>query len=247
MSLRVVLPLLFSFAFSTAGWSAELLSAKGNRNIESFGEAKRLLHKIQAPHQLTFYCGCKYYGKDVNMNSCQSYSPGQSKRFTKLEWEHVVPAERFGHAIDAWRSGSTACKNKKGRKCAEKTSPLFRQMEADMYNLWPESGGINQARSNKPPLEEVSGKLTTFGQCQTVVGKKGFVPRQEIRGEIARSYMYMSDTYGIPLSDEERKMFQEWNETHPVDAWECERTRKIESLQGNVNHFVKDACEAAKL
>lgn len=227
---------------SPQAFSAEIMSLSGNKHINNFSEAKRELHRIYSGHQRTLYCGCPYYGKEVNMNSCKSFSPGQGARFKKLEWEHVVPADKLGEVVKSWSQGDVVCKKKKGRKCAAKASPLFRQMEADMYNLYPESGGINGARSNKPPRESLSGNLKTFGQCETVVGKDGFVPRAAVRGEIARTYLYMKDTYGIPLSDEEVALFQKWSGQDPVDSWECERARRIRAVQGNQNKSVEEPC-----
>lgn len=237
------LPLLFVlFSFSSTAFSIEALSIKGNRNIDNFSEAKKNLHKIHADNQTTLYCGCKYYGKEVNMNSCESYSEGQSSRFKKLEWEHVVPADKFGEVVASWSQGDAICKGKKGRKCAGKASALFRQMEGDMYNLWPESGGINGARSNKPPLESVDGKITRFGKCETVVGKKAFSPRPQARGEVARAYLYMHHAYEIPLSNEELALYQAWNKADPADTWECERGQRIKVIQGNVNPILEESC-----
>lgn len=247
MQLKSLALLLSLFLVSPAGLSAELMIAKGNRHIDNFSEAKKNLHKIFSDHQVTLYCGCKYYGKEVNMNSCNSSSPGQSSRFKKLEWEHVVPADKMGDVVKSWSEGDAVCKGKKGRKCAAKASPLFRQMEGDMYNLWPESGGINAARSNKPPAETVRGKIQTFGKCETRVGSKEFSPRKEVRGEIARAYLYMREIYSIPLSPEEISLYQKWSQQDPVDSWECERGRRIKKIQGNANPVLEEACQAKGL
>jgi deoxyribonuclease-1 len=237
-----LLPLLI--AFSTSSFALEALSIKGNRNISSFSEAKKTLHKIHQDHQITLYCGCKYYGKEVNMNSCNSSTAGQSSRFKKLEWEHVVPADKFGEVVASWSQGDAICKGKKGRKCASKASALFRQMEGDMYNLWPESGGINAARSNKPPVESLREPASSeFGKCETKVGKKSFSPRPSVRGEIARAYLYMNYAYEIPLSKSEFETFQKWNQQDPADSWECERGERIKKLQGNVNPILEASCK----
>lgn len=231
-------------AFAPSSFAIEALSMKGNRHIDNFSEAKKHLHKIHADHQITLYCGCKYYGKEVNMNSCESSSEGQNARFKKLEWEHVVPADKFGEVVAAWSQGDAICKNKKGRKCAAKASPLFRQMEADMFNLWPESGGINGARSNKPPVASLREPASAkFGKCQTVVGKKSFSPRPQVRGEVARSYLYMHAAYEIPLSKEELAMYQAWNDADPADDWECERGQRIKKIQGNANLILEESCK----
>ena len=49
------------------------------------------------------------------------------------------------------------------------------------------------------------------------------------------------------MSDAQKKMFLAWDKMHPVDAWECERARRIQKLQKNKNRFVKEACEKAGL
>jgi len=242
MSYQIFLSALL--LFSQTAFSLEALSIKGNRNISNFSEAKKNLHKIHADNQTTLYCGCKYYGKEVNMNSCQSSAPGQSSRFKKLEWEHVVPANKFGEVIASWSQGDAICKNKKGRKCAGKASALFRQMEGDMYNLWPESGGINSARSNKPPVASLREPAKTFGKCETVVGKKAFAPRTEVRGEVARAYLYMHNAYEIPLSKEELDLYQAWNQADPANKWECERGRRIKKIQGNTNPILEQSCSS---
>jgi len=60
------------------------------------------------------------------------------------------------------------------------------------------------------------------------------------RGDIARTYFCMDAAYpgrGI-ISKNNRKLFEAWDREDPVDAWERERVRRIEQLQGNTNPFV---------
>jgi deoxyribonuclease-1 len=241
-TLHLILALLLLTFFSFAVHAADMMSMKGNRNVADFPEAKRLLPKVYDGHQTTLYCGCKYYGKELNLNSCGVYLPNAPKRLHMLEWEHVVPAARLGKVVRAWGAGAIECNHKKGRKCAEKSSALFRQMEGDLYNLYPESGGINGARSNKPPLESVAGNIKSFGSCETSVGKNGFVPRKAVRGMIGRTYLYMAGAYDLGLTSAEITQFRRWNELYPVDAWECERARRIQKIQGNPNPFVVAGC-----
>ena len=240
--LKIPAVVLLLLLCSISASAIDVMSLKGNRNISDFAEAKRVLKKIYSGHETTLYCGCKYYGKELNLNSCGVYLPDAPKRLKLLEWEHVVPAERFGRVVSAWANGATVCANKKGRKCAGKSSALFRQMEGDLYNLYPESGGINGARSNKPPLEILTGKIKSFGKCETTVGKNGFVPRKSVRGEIARTYQYMSEAYDLKLTSAETSQYKRWSDAAPVDQWECERARRIQKTQGNQNRFVIEAC-----
>ena len=83
-----------------------------------------------------------------------------------------------------------------------------------------------------------------FSKCDVEIKKKKVEPRESIRGEIARTYMYMDSVYpgkGI-ISQKNRKLFDSWNQSDPVDEWECERARRIEKIQGNRNEVLMRDC-----
>ena len=116
-------------------------------------------------------------------------------------------------------------------------------MEADMYNLFPAIGEVNGLRSNYP-MTIIEGEEREFGKCDVEIKRRKVEPRNEVRGEIARTYMYMDAVYpgkGI-ISKKNRSMLEEWNRSDPVDEWECERARRIEKIQGNRNEIVLDSC-----
>ena len=90
----------------------------------------------------------------------------------------------------------------------------------------------------------IEGEEREFGKCDVEIKRRRVEPREEVRGEIARTYMYMDSVYpgkGI-TSKKNRSMFEEWNRSDPVDEWECERARKIEKIQGNRNEVVMGNC-----
>ena len=140
------------------------------------------------------------------------------------------------------------CKNRKGkpfkgRNCARKVAPKFRYMESDLYNLVPAVGEINGLRSNYS-FAMIPGEKRQFGNCDMEIEGRKAEPPSEKRGDIARTYFYMDWAYpghGI-ISKKNRKLFKAWNKGDPVDEWECERSRRIEGIQGNENSFVKKAC-----
>ena len=43
-------------------------------------------------------------------------------------------------------------------------------------------------------------------------------------------------------SKKNRKLFESWNKSDPVDEWECERAKRIEKIQGNRNKVVIGNC-----
>jgi deoxyribonuclease-1 len=217
----------------------------GNTTIQSFSQAKKLMRQVFAGHERTFYCDCAYDGTTVDVQSCGYQPQKASKRARQLEWEHVVPAEAFGQSFPEWRDGHPDCVDRKGkafrgRNCAAKMAVPFRYMEADLYNLQPAIGEVNQLRSNYS-MAMIEGEPRKFGSCDLEIEGRKIEPRPDIRGDIARTYFYMDAAYpgrGV-ISDKNRKLFEAWDKEDPVDAWERERVHRIEQLQGNMNPFVK--------
>jgi len=205
----------------------------------SFRSAKKLVNIIYRDHQRTFYCGCDYQqqGKKlvVGWPSC-GYTPRKRPaRAARIEMEHIVPAYAFGHHRQCWRTG--------GRHYCEKTDQVFNQMEGDLHNLVPAVGEINGDRSNYR-FGMLVGEPRVYGRCDFEVdfNQRRVEPRPEKRGDIARIYFYFSDRYNLELSQQQRKLFNAWSISDPVDAWECERDERIKTIQGNYNVYVSKFC-----
>jgi deoxyribonuclease-1 len=215
------------------------LFACGNQKIKSFYSAKKKISSIYAQNAKTFYCECQYAKKDVNASSCGYVVLKSNKRSRRIEWEHVVPASRFGREFLEWKNGHDLCGEYKGRRCARKVNLKFRLMEADLYNLVPAIGEINQRRSNYT-FGVIPGEPRWFGECDFEIQGRMAEPRQGIRGDIARIYFYMAYAYPgyIVLTEDEKKLFTEWNKSDPPDAWEIKRAAKIKEIQGNSNPFL---------
>lgn len=141
-----------------------------------------------------------------------------------------MPAHNFGKHLSCWKNG--------GRKACRKDK-TFKLMEADMHNLVPAIGEVNGDRSNyryganKPTIGQ-------YGQCNVQIdfkAKRAYV-KDDIRGDIARIYFYMSDKYNINLSKQERKKMEIWDKQDPVNEWEKIKNKRVEKLQGNSNNFI---------
>ena len=216
-------------------------------NASSFSKSKKiLLKKIYFDNQVTFYCSNPYEIKRVKnkektliIQDNKYYTPRNKHyksgkiniRAQRIEWEHVMPAHNFGQHLPCWRDG--------GRKNCRKDK-TFKMMESDMHNLVPAIGEVNGDRSNyryganKPTVGQ-------YGQCKMQVdfkAKRAYV-KDDIRGDIARIYFYMSDKYNIRLSKQERRMMEAWNKQDPVDDWERIKNQRVGKLQGNLNKFIK--------
>ena len=219
-----------------------------NTQITSFSKSKKLLLKVYKDNPVPLYCGCSFKGKKPDLSSCGYIPKKDRKRANRIEWEHVVPAHAFGQSFSEWRKGHPKCVSKKGkkfkgRKCAQKINEEYRRMQADMFNLYPAIGEVNGRRSNYS-MAIIEGEKREFGECDVEIKSRKVEPREKIRGEIARTYMYMDSVYpgkGI-IPKKNRKLFDAWNKSDPVDEWECERAKRIEKIQGNMNEVVMIDC-----
>ena len=217
--------------------------ASGNESGNSFRQAKKEMVKVYSENRTTFYANCEYGKKaHVDRNSCGYTARRNKKRGHKIEWEHVVPAWAFGHALQCWQNKvctNSKGKSFKGRKCCGKVDATFRAMESDMHNLVPAIGELNGDRSNFR-YGMVADEVRSYGSVDFEVDFTLRVaePAAYVRGDIARTYFYMQREYGLRIGKKQKRLFDIWNRQDPVDAWELERNRKIMAIQGNSNPFV---------
>ena len=223
---------------------------------ESFSKSKKELRKIYQGHQTTIYCDCKYNYKDkknmIDRESC-GYIPRNERtkkgkvnqRAKRIEWEHLIPAENFGRQFSCWRDGDAKCTDSKGkafkgRKCCEEVDKQYEIMQADMHNLFPAVGELNADRSNFRFDFELPSK-GQYGECRFNVDFKDrrVKVREEIRGVIARDYLYFNKQYKMKLSKQELQKYNAWDKEYPADTWEIQRNNRIEKIQGNSNPFIK--------
>jgi deoxyribonuclease I len=206
---------------------------------------KKLLENIYLANgqDETFYCGCSFNEtKTINLESC-GFVPRKNtnRRSRRLEWEHVMPASTFGNDMQCWKEQLCSTSNGKkygGRRCCAKTSHSFKQMEADMHNMFPAIGEVNSARSNFQ-YGEVSGEPRKYGQCDIEIQGKVVEPDPKIRGDIARAWFYMSFQYKIPLAADYESMLREWHQQDPPTEWDRKRNQLIKQSQGNSNLFIE--------
>ena len=223
-------------------------SNEGNKKIDSFSKSKKILKKIHQESPVTFYCQCKYNDNKPNWGSCGFRPRKDKKRASRIEWEHILPASHFGIKFDTWVNGHPNCINNKGkkfkgRKCTEKVHKLYRYMQADLYNLQPAIGEVNGLRSNYQ-IGEIDGEVREFGECDIEIKNKKVDPAPKIRGDIARTYLYMEQTYPqyIKFNQSIKKLIIKWDQDDPVDKWECKRSNLISKIQGNKNKILQNKC-----
>ena len=241
--LKYVIPAVMGATLMTAGYgvvsrdSPTLRPLYPTPNINwSFSTAKSKLQKIYQSEVLvseTFYCNCEFdpTTKVPVPESC-GYIPRKStnSRSKRIEWEHVVPAHRFGHDRECWTNDDICPKGKAGRKCCGKIDEEFKHMEADMMNLYPAVGELNGDRSNYP-FGIIEGEDRDYGQCDFERLNRVVEPTPKIRGDIARKYFYFENKWNMDLTNEERGLFEKWNENDPIDVNELKRIEVISKHQ----------------
>lgn len=102
-------------------------------------------------------------------------------------------------------------------------------------------GELNADRSNFR-FGVIEGEKRTYGEAvdfEVDFKARRAEPKEDIRGNIARTYFYFEATYGMKISKQDKRILETWNKLDPVDAWEIERNKRIEKVQGNKNQFIK--------
>lgn len=216
-----------------------------------FSAAKNILYEhIYTGQAQTFYCGCSYsdWG-EVDLASCGMDQYGDNQRALRVEAEHVFPASQFGHFRQCWRQPEayTQCREAdgdviSGRDCCQRVDPVFTAAHNDLHNLVPAVGLVNGARSNYNWGMSAGVGADRYGACPIRINSnlRRVEPPEAVRGDIARTMLYMAETYGFALSRQDQQLYAAWHQQDPPDAWERERNRRIARVQGRGNRFIEE-------
>lgn len=213
------------FADSPANFTAAKVVAK-----------QKIFFDRASSAQGELYCGCTWVwtgksGGRIDPKSCGYETRAQQNRADRIEWEHIVPAWIFGHQRQCWQNG--------GRKNCVADDPVFRVMEADLFNLYPSVGEVNGDRSNYQ-YGMVTGVAPQYGACTTKVDfkQRAAEPRNDVKGLVARSSFYIYDRYGLSMSRQQQQLLMAWDRQYPVTAWETEWNNRTATVMGHPNPFI---------
>jgi deoxyribonuclease-1 len=144
---------------------------------------------------------------------------------------HAYPA--------AWIAQARGCAN--AIKCSDQ---LYQYAVADLHNLWPAAWAPYAARGDLPFGEVPKGeKGELVGRClrrhrDPATGAVIIEPPDAAKGKLARSILYMVETYHLPWHGLEKTM-RRWHNENPPDNIEHWRNFVIEQLQGTSNPYIQ--------
>ncbi|MDG4475390.1 endonuclease [Thiovibrio frasassiensis] len=147
----------------------------------------------------------------------------------RITVEHVYPAD--------WIAEANECKNRKN--CDVEA---YRVASSDLHNLWPAEQRYNSSRSSLPfgVIPENTPRFNN-DECdfERTTGENAIVePRDEVKGDIARSMLYMIWKYKLPDHGQTDLMLQ-WNMIDPPTDAEKARYKKNLEIQGNSNPYIE--------
>ncbi len=243
-------PLLLIFTLTGQAPTGYYDSAEG---LE--GEALRsALHNIIDNHQVQSYSSLHTYfvstdaKPDGTVWDMYSDIPGGTPPYVY----HFVSSDQCGNY-----NSEGDCYNREHswpKSWFNNASP----MKSDLFHVYPTDGYVNGQRGNYPYGEVNSPSWTSMNGSKrgsnSYPGYSGvvFEPIDEYKGDLARTYFYMSVRYytedsswdsngmvdGADLLPWAASMLLEWHHSDPVSEKETDRNNAVYTIQNNRNPFI---------
>jgi len=224
-----------------------LLFARGYDAPDNRSQVKNLLKMIDLDYKTARLTGCKYtYDTTscmdktiVDITTCDVKEANQS-----IKWIQVVPDIFFGRNMACMNED--VCTNVFTKKkfgspmCCRRVNAKYKQMEADLFNLIPVLSEVAEKRGRRLFSDVVKPDFT-IGSLR--FDATSMEPRDEIKGDMARVYLYMDERYDLTLSEQQKETFLRWHRLDPVDGDECRVAKIILKVQGGTNTLVEAGCK----
>ena len=209
-----------------------------------------ILSKIYSENSFTFFCGCEFKENGVNYQKCSYYPKKNNKNAHKIKWHKIIRINDIIKKNSQLKEKNKSCFNKnwgkrKKNKCIKKNKiSLLNEIKKDLHLVYPVISQISNLTLNKD-FNIINKEKRKFGECDIELNKRFFEPRDEIKGDIARLYKYVSVKYEKDnlISKKKNKLFNTWSKNDPADDWECKRSEMIEKETGIVNPILKKSCK----
>ncbi len=201
---------------------------------------KQDLALLYQDHRSTFFCEQPFTAKNnIIFQSCKECPLIN----TQVDWMPLVPYSALAGHLLCYRE--KLCVNQqgqrfKGLRCCQKINETYRLMSRDLHNFVPELKILKQYR-RQYSFGLIADHPSSQQGCHFYIDKKSKIIEiaPHLRGKVARTYLYMKDTYHMPLNQEQFALYYDWHQQYPADAWEKERNEKIKAIQGNGNPYIQ--------
>lgn len=209
----------------------------------SFDTAKKRLYaNVGDQHSLYCRCDLDLEARDFDRSSCGYVPANDTDRAKRTEAEHIMPAFWIAEWHDGpscWVKDEATCGG--ARDCCQANDPRFKRAHNDLVNLSPAIGELNAIRSDLT-YGIVPSEPRRFGACDFETDRDLEVtePTEEVRGDIARVYYYMRDTYDLVFPDDLNILLEGWDASDPVSQEEIDRNERIRDVQGTANDYVSE-------
>lgn len=229
--------LFFFFAILLIGNTA--LAQIPPHPIQNDKDLHQILLKIYASNPYTTFCN-ESFNKEGLLQTFPIHSTTAEK---KIQWMPLVTKKELAATRPCFEN--KICMNKNGQRfkgllCCKQSDALYKIMLYDLHNRLPTSKHILRLRSTLSfdAITQSSGEKRQDCALYFHAKTKVLEPEDALKGEIARIYLYMHDTYSIPLSQSKIELFKSWHYQYPPSPWEKKKNLAIQKIQGNVNPYV---------
>jgi hypothetical protein len=189
--------------------------------------------------------------KSFSEHICMEYGPAKAHMYRVIDnYNGKVTGVYTGSVFSAPKNKNynpqEDIKAKRSFMNCEHTWPqsFFEKLEpmrSDIWHLYPTDSAANGTRSSYPFGEVDDGiKWESNGSALGLSndGRTVFEPRDQHKGNVARSMFYFSVIYNKPIDSAQEEVFRKWHQLDPVDTQERERADRIERVQHNRNPFI---------
>ena len=184
--------------------------------IPNYNKARDVFwNKLYPKGNWTIYCGVRFNNRKETVDG------------RKLSIEHVYP--------QSWVSKAMGCNSVSS---CRKTNKKFNYAVADLHNMYPALRNVNSSRGNSL-LSIIEGESWKYKDCDFERIKGMTEPREIARGNLARSILYMSSEYNLPIPEEMISIVSEWDKNDPVSTHELRRNNIIYKLQSTKNKHIR--------
>lgn len=220
------------------------LSGQSLALMKDFTQATRTMpviyENLKADYELgSFYCNCPIVllssGRfAVDIKSCGYVPRSNYTKATRTQYTHIVPTHIYAANLKCYQTGGKA-------NCRYDTT--FNQRDGDIHNIVPAIEELVTDRANFSFTNKLP-QSGQYGKCPIAIDfeKKLVSPPDDVRGPIARTYLYMAKSYGLKLKKQELDQFRLWDKLYPPTFKECQRNALIKKYQGNDNPFITRKC-----